>query len=518
MTGAQGAWDDGLPLLLDYQAAWNRDRAPVAVIEKSRRIGISWSDAAERVLHAAEPVGHVAYQSYAKDMTGGYISDCADWAKRFGKAVHEVTERDVRIGDDEHVHQYELAFPGGRAIQALTSSARQLRSRGRPGDIVVIDEAAFVDDLAAVLQAAMAVTVWGGSVRIISTHNGDDSEFADLVRDIRAGRYPDFSLHTVTLADAIGAGLVRRIHSVTGRPYTPDSDAEFEAGIRARYKDGDTAAEELDCAPRAGGSTYLPRALIEGCMREGLPVLQYTGSAEFNARAEPERRAEMRDWIRERVHPLLDTLTPEERHAMGFDVARTQHLSAIAPLAIGRGLHRTVPFVVEMRNVPHKQQEQVMVSIGRNLPRLCGVCVDATGLGSYLAEAAADEWGPLAQGVQINERFYRERWPPLKRRMEDAAITLPRDDGVLEDMRSVTLIRGVPRVPDRPVKGRSRDRHGDTAIAVLLADTAADDDTGTLAHRAVPAGDDSRPWGGQDSWIRPGTARAPFGGWTHGHA
>ena len=518
MNPSANPYDDGLPLLLDYQSKWIRDQAPVAVIEKSRRIGISWGDAAERVLHAAQPVADVAYQSYAKDMTGGYISDCADWAKRMGKAASEVTERDVLIGRDEHVHQYELTFPGGKAITALTSSARQLRSRGRPGEIVVIDEAAFLDDLAAVLQAAMAVTIWGGKARIISTHNGDDSEFADLVRDIRAGRYPDFSLHTVTLADAIAAGLARRIHSVTGRAYGPDSDAEFEAGIRNRYKDGDTAAEELDCAPRAGGSLYLPRALVEACMKAGLPVMHFTGSAEFNAMPEPDRRAEMRDWIRAKIHPLLAGLTLEQRHAMGMDVARTQHLSALAPLAIGSGLHRTVPFIVTLRNVPHEQQRQVMVAVGRGLPRLCGVAVDATGVGSFLAEAATDEWGPLAEGVQMNEKFYRERWPPLKRRMEDAAITLPMDDGVLEDMRSVTLIRGVPRIPDRPAKGRGGDRHGDTAIAVLLADTAADADPGDLSHRAVPGGETAQPWGGSDSWIRPGTAREPFGGWTHGHA
>ena len=390
-----------------------------------------------------------------------------------------------------------------------------MRSRGRPGEILVVDEAAFIDDLAAVLQAAMAVTIWGGKVRIISTHNGDDSEFADLVRDIRSGRYPDYRLHRVTLQDAIRMGLARRICSVTGERYTDDTDGEFEERIRSRYKDDDTAAEELDCVPRAGGSLYLPRALVESCMRDGRPVLRFTGGARFNALAEPDRRAEMRDWIREELHPLFDPLVRERRHFLGMDVARSQHLSAIAPLEVGAGLRRHVPFMVELRNVPHKQQEQALWAIGDALPRMGGAAVDATGVGSFLAESAVDRWGGLGIPVTLNERFYRERWPPLKRRMEDGMLTLPRDDGVLDDMRSVKLVRGVPRIPPSPARGQSRDRHGDTAIAVLLADTAADGDAGALETRAIPKTVGEPDWGGADSWHNPGTAREPFGGWRH---
>ena len=36
----------------------------------------------------------------------------------------------------------------------------------------MIDEAAFHDDLPELLKAALAFTMWGGVVRVISTHNG----------------------------------------------------------------------------------------------------------------------------------------------------------------------------------------------------------------------------------------------------------------------------------------------------------------------------------------------------------
>ena len=69
-------------ILLPYQAAWVEDRAKVKLWEKSRRIGASYCEAADDVLHAAaaEGGGNVGYISYNKAMTAGYISDCAKWA------------------------------------------------------------------------------------------------------------------------------------------------------------------------------------------------------------------------------------------------------------------------------------------------------------------------------------------------------------------------------------------------------------------------------------------------------
>jgi len=40
--------------LLPYQTAWVTNNAPVAAIEKSRRIGISWAEAYHAVMHTSE--------------------------------------------------------------------------------------------------------------------------------------------------------------------------------------------------------------------------------------------------------------------------------------------------------------------------------------------------------------------------------------------------------------------------------------------------------------------------------
>ena len=69
-------------LLMGYQSRWIADTAPVKIIEKSRRIGISYAEAADDVLYAASAEGaNVYYISYNKEMTAGFIQDCATWAR-----------------------------------------------------------------------------------------------------------------------------------------------------------------------------------------------------------------------------------------------------------------------------------------------------------------------------------------------------------------------------------------------------------------------------------------------------
>lgn len=103
------------------------------------------------------------------------------------------------------------------------------------------------------------------------------------------------------------------------------------------------------------------RALIEARMKPA-PVIRFTGSPDFN-NATPEQRARvMQDWITEELQPLLN-FSPTLRHALGMDFARTGDLSAIAPSQIATN-HVTIPFIVEMKNVPYNQQLQVLFAIG----------------------------------------------------------------------------------------------------------------------------------------------------------
>ena len=482
---------DGLPALLPYQQVWVKEPARFAVCEKGRRIGLSWADALERVIYAAEGRGNIFYQSYNKDMTETYIRDCADWASKLQLATAGVIEETIVSNEREQIHRFRIDFDSRKSIIALSSNPRVLRSKGKPGDMVIIDEAAFCDDLAELLKAATAVAQWGGKVRIISTHNGDDNPFNELVKDIRAGRHGQYALHRITLDDAVADGLARRVCAVTGRPWQDGAAQAWRDEIVAGYPSSDDANEELFCIPKRGGGAYFPRALVEARMTAA-PVLRYTGDDRFNALPEPARRGQLDDWLEDNLLALLDDLTPERRHVIGMDFARKNHLSVIAPIEIGETINLICPFLLEMRNVPHQQQVQALTFICSALPRFAGGAIDATGSGSFIAEAAVDVYGSIIDPVSITESWYREVIPKYKAAFEDGGISIPKDDDLLQDHRAFRLLRGVPRLPDKTDK--RGERHGDAAIALALAVQAATADTGPIEFfsagpRAALSGD-----------------------------
>lgn len=88
---------------------------------------------------------------------------------------------------------------------------------------MVIDEAAFHESLDELLKAALALTMWGARVRIISTHNGVDNLFNQYIQDAREGR-KDYSVHRITLDDAIAEGLYKRICYVTSQTWSAEAE------------------------------------------------------------------------------------------------------------------------------------------------------------------------------------------------------------------------------------------------------------------------------------------------------
>lgn len=456
-------------ILLPYQRRWIEDPAPVKVIEKSRRIGLSYAEAADAVLHASAAQGaNVYYIAYDKEMTRGFIEDCAGWARAFHTAASGIDESVIEQGDRQ-ILTFAIHFDSGHTIQTFSSNPRNLRSKGRPGERLVIDEAAFVDDLEALLKAALAMTMWGGKVRIISTHNGVDNPFNTLVEDIRAGRF-DYSLHRVTLDDALRDGLFRRICKVTGQAWSAAKEAQWRQALIERYKPNHE--EELFCIPARSGGAWLSRALIESRMHPATPVLRYTAPQGFELWPDHLRQAEMQDWLEAKLAPLLATLPPEGPSFIGVDFGRSGDVTVMAPLIQEQNLIRRTPFMLELRNVPYRQQEQVTFFLLDRLPRLMGGAFDKTGNGGFLAEVALQRYGPSRiQPIALSEGWYREHMPPLKAALEDGhLVDLPKDADILDDLRRVQVIQGVPRIPKTRAAGTDQgQRHGDAAVALALA-------------------------------------------------
>jgi phage FluMu gp28-like protein len=170
--------------------------------------------------------------------------------------------------------------------------------------------------------------------------------------------------------------------------------------------------------------------------------------------------------------PHLAALPPESVSFDGQDFARSGDLSVHAPLIQTQSLVRRVPFLLELRNVPFQQQEQVAYYLLDRLPNFRGGAFDARGNGQYLAERAMQKYGATRiTQVMPTEGWYREHMPPLKAAFEDGNIEgVPQTEDVLNDLRAVQLVKGVPRVPEKRTTDKDGGkRHGDAAIALALA-------------------------------------------------
>lgn len=482
------------PVLLPYQQKWIADPSPFKVEEKSRRTGLTWAEAADDVLIAASDrtAGgmNVYYIAYNQDMTVEYVQACAMWARVFNRAAGEIEEGfwDGEDEADKNIKTFTIRFPSGFRIVALTSRPSNLR--GRQG-VIVIDEAAFHEKLDELLKAAMAMLIWGGKVRVISTHNGVENPFNELITDIRAGKRKG-TVHRITFREAVEQGLYRRVCLRLGKAWAAVEESEWSADVYAFYGAG--AEEELDCVPSNSGGAWISRALIEARMIDA-PVLRWEPLPGFTMWPKHLREAETNDWCKANLGPLLALLDPLAQSGFGEDFGRTGDLTVVAPWQITQLVHLRFPFLLELRNVPFEQQKQILFYLVDRLPRFVAGAMDARGNGQYLAEVAAQKYGATRiEQIMLTETWYREHTAPFKARFEDGTIELPRDRDVMDDVRAFQVVRGVPRLPDtRTTAQDGNKRHGDAGVALLLADYASRDlNKGpvNLSSRSTPG---SRP-------------------------
>ena len=458
-------------VLLSYQKAWVADPAEVAVWEKSRRIGASWTDASDSVLTAspsAEAGGmDMLYIGYSEDMTREYIDDCSMWAKAFNRAagaMQEVMFDDTDdAGDTRQIKAFRIDFASGFKILALSSRPRSIR--GKQGK-VTIDEAAFHDDLAGLLKAALAMLIWGGKVRILSSHNGEDNQFNLLVKDIRAGKLP-YSLHRTTFGDALRAGLYERVKLVMGERLKEKTQDEWREKIYTLY--GDNAREELDCIPSAGSGVYIPRTLVERCQDPSIPVLRWTKPPEWVL--DENRLTEARQWIADNLKPAIDAMAPGKRTVLGQDFGRSGDLSITWALQQDTPAFWCTALALELRGIPFDVQALIRDYLLDELPLLHHAKFDARGNGQSHAEGALQKIGATkVECVMLSQTWYAANFPPYRQAFEDRSLTVPGGEDVIADHRRVVLNKGIPKIDDGHDKGSDGgQRHGDSAVAGVLA-------------------------------------------------
>lgn len=487
--------------LLPYQQRWIADSSPFKLMEKSRRTGITWAEAADDVLIAAAEKSaggqNVYYIGTDQEMTEEYIQACSMWAKAFNRAAGEIEagfwEEDK---EDSHIKTFSIRFPDtGYKILALASRPRKLR--GRQG-VLVGDEAAFQDALGELIKAALAFLIWGGKVRIISTHDGEDNPFNELIQEVRAGKR-DGTVHRITFREAVAQGLYQRVCIRKGIAWDAADESAWVGSVYRYY--GSDADEELDVIPSSGSGVFLSSALILQRMADGTPIARGHWDNGFALLPERSRQIEVEDWCAEHLLPHLRALDPERAHGFGLDFGRLRDLSVLPVLEEGKDLRQRCKLWIELANCPYRQQEQILTYVVERLPRFRKGAMDATGNGLALAEFAQQKWGTLRiEAVKLSDSFYLENMPHFQAGFQDGTLLdIPRDDEIRDDLRAIKKIRGVPKLgPARTQAGgdKKQQRHGDGAIALFLGDYAMRQDVTPIEW--TPAPPRSSRWDGAE--------------------
>lgn len=463
-------------ILMQHQLDWIEDKSDLKLGAKGRRTGITYAEALDDTITAASSRkaggDNIFYIGDTKDKGREFIGYVGHFARIVGKELCEIEEflfeDEQPDGTSKFISAYRIRFASGFRVEALSSNPANIR--GLQG-IVVIDEAAFHKNVREVLDAVNALLIWGGKVRVISTHNGTLNPFNELVEEARAGKIP-FSIHDIPFALAITNGLYRRVCLIKGIAWTEEGEREWEARIRGSYGVRVSAMrQELDAIPADAEGAALTRVQIENVMVKGIPVVRLAKPDDFKNAPAHIREADIKDWCEQHLGPVLATLNARERHAFGEDFARSGDATAIKVLAIGRDLIRRCRLVVELHNIPFEQQRAILFYIVDRLPKLHAGALDAGGNGAYLAEVTAQRYGSIIHEVKFTTEWYRTQMPPYISAFSDGDIELPQDDDILRDHQALQFVNGYIKVPDGfTYKGSNGlGRHGDTAIAGALA-------------------------------------------------
>ena len=492
-------------VLMAHQSEWIRmqEGLDIAVCEKGRRTGITFAQALADTITAASAKDaggdNVWYMADTKEKGLEFIGYVAKFAPIIARGQASRIEQHIfqdqqPDGTSRQIQAFRVRFASGFRITALSSRPENIH--GLQG-VVDLDEAALHKDVAKVLESATALLIWGGRIRVWSTHRGKKNPFNQLVQDVQAGRYgKKAGVIRISFDDAVSNGLYERVCAMRGKDATAEGKKEWYTAIRSAYGPRKAAMrEELDVIPRDGDGSAIPSVWIDRAMPEVRPVLRLVFDDDFPKRSEKEREIWCSVWIATTLLPVLRAAVAgfTGRWAIGMDFARHRHFSVIKPAKVGQDLRRDVPFLIEMANAPTRQQEQILWALldalKEEFPGRWSFAGDATGPGQTLMEYTGDRYGraeldtetgryiggPIHE-VTLSRPWYGEWMPKYIALFEDGFLSLPRDASLEDDHRAVEYVDGIPMVPRlerKDLQDPELVRHGDGAIAGVLMQFAA---------------------------------------------
>lgn len=435
---------------LPYQVRWLKDKSPVKIWEKSRRIGATYVQSYEDVRDCVKgEIPAVWFSSADESAAKEYIIYAAQWAKLFDAGARDLGQ--IVLDSDKNIKTFTVEFSNGKRINALSSSPKAFRSKGGK---VILDEFAHHEDPAALWKAAKPSITWGFPLRILSTHNGQLALFFKFVQSVKTGKLK-WSLHTTDIYKAVQEGLADKILK---RTLSQQEKDEWIQQQKEDCFDDFTWLEEFCCIAVDEASAFLDYNLISTCEEYNI---------EWNEAA----------FVNFNSYPVDGDLF------VGVDIGRKKDLTVIWVVEkLGSVKYTRAVKVIE--KTPFKIQREILFNILQH-PKVRRACIDATGLGMQLAEEAQDFFGKYkVEAVTFTGPVKEEMAYNLRTNFEDRNIRIPVDVDVREDLHSVKKVVTAAKNIRFDVEKSDIKGHADRFWAAALCLFAAKSDTGSVRIRS----------------------------------
>lgn len=307
-----------------YQQTWILDQSRFSILLKCRQIGASHTYAAAAVL----------WGLFGEDTSIVSIGEreSTEVLKKVAKHAQALSELGSVWAKPRSMSALRVTFGSGGTVSALPSTSG---GRGQSGH-VLLDEAAYFEHSADVMDAAAGSVLHGYKLRLMSTPNGVGNMFHKAWVDAKKNGYRK---HVTTLHDAIGDGLLVNID---------------------------------DCRKMAMGDERLFAQLFLGSFLDG--NLQYIPDSLVQEAA------------------VDDLYTYEGDYFGGLDIGRTVDRTVLVVLRKRPDEQRILAWMATCKRTDSDQLE-ALVAWAFDVFKLRRLCVDSTGIGAFPAERMQKKHG-----------------------------------------------------------------------------------------------------------------------------
>lgn len=455
---------------LSYQRDWITDESRMRLLVKSRRIGGTYAQSYDSFRTLMRIKNHDIV-IITRDMFTAleYVRYVGSWAKLWN-STHIPSQQIPK----KCIKSWSITIPHKEGDSRLIAvSSNPDAAAGKGGDLV-IDEMALHKQQQLLVTVAKPIVTAGGRLTVISTHRSKNSLFNQYVIDAETNEQSPWSLHKITIQDAVNMGFVENIVNPTRLRCgeEPMTREDFIWDLRHNIiNDEGIWEQEYMCIPSEQQYTLIPWSLVENAARE-------TPSSEY-----------MRDG------------RPRGPCYLGWDIAESEH-----------GDYSVMFVITRVKDVLYVLHHEYMKGIDLpdqrdKLKRLVAkysvrkIWLDAGGLGRDSVKILQRQYGKkMVTGWQPTMQSKEEVCSKMLSIFQEGMIVIPRDDKVMTDINAVEKIytsAGNVTYHAPYVNGSHADGFWSLGLAVMAAGWTA------ISAIEIVGPSDRDKLGNKESWKDP---------------